>query len=219
MKNLTWIAKWIIVFIVAITVVDLAAVGYTYFVVSSALDDTLNSISLVVAEENCLDTNPDGDFADSQYYQILDLMAANCPLWLTYNGHGISRIDYGDGTYGYAAGEPTSLEQTASGVTLSSAIGNIYTAENKLYSGSGIGVSALTITCDGMADNACYSYASCPQRGHNIKISLTGYYNLRLIWPWAINASDNTGGGWYLNIPITREVTVVGMKFYKGKEE
>ena len=214
MKNLTWLGKAFLWFMLAITIVDLAALAYSFSVVSNSIDETLNSIAAIVAEENCIDTS-------TRLAEVKELMVGNCPLNLTYNAGGIRTIKDGSGTpVGYAPGKPTSLQQDIipGGATnsMSYAVGNI-DMDGSQYGGI---PSIELISSDG---KNCWSYETCPQRGQNITVKLTGYYTLRMMWPWAINAnatdvSERTAGGWYLNIPVTREVTVVGMKFYKGKE-
>lgn len=210
MKNLVWIGKVILLFVLALTVVDLVGMLYTFTTVSKALDSTLSSISMIVAEENCIDT--------TRVDEVKRLMVENCPLWLTYNDGGIRTIKENGKAVGYAPGKPTSLQQKANYSSSTNAVAEAM--RNIDNNDSSSSPKALVLTSSGYD---CWSYESCPQRGNNITVSLTGYYTFRVMWPWAINANatdaaEHTAGGIYLNIPITREVTVVGMKFYKGKE-
>lgn len=231
MRNLTWIARFILVFIAAITLVDLVSLLYTYTNVSHAMDDTLNTIAQIVAEENCLDNKVKDSSGTTQAYRAKEIMVDNCPLWLTYNNYGvegytISASDDDASIYnGYAAGKPTSLRQdygangwSTTSDKLSKAISNIDMSGGVTGAGNISGthrtstsIAALTLQSDDGSN--CWSYETCPQRGHNITIKLTGYYNTRILFPWL------RPEGLWINFPITREITVSGMKFYKGKGE
>lgn len=207
MENLSKIAKFFLIFIIALTAINLLSLGYTFLTVSKAMDATLDSIAMLVAEENCIDSS-------TRSNDVKTIMVNNCPLWLSYNDVGIKAIKGSNGTdiLGYAPGSPTSLQQDI-GYSSSDLDAKRAEAINHLN------YDLLELDSNG---NSCESYETCPQRGQPITVKLTGYYKFRLMWPWAINADadpgERTAGGIYLNIPITREVTVVGMKFYKGKE-
>lgn len=213
------------------TVVNIVSLLYTYTNVSHALDDTLDTIAGVVAEENCIDNYVRDSNGTTQLYRVQEVMVQNCPLWLTYNNNGVEAYDLsasdsmGTIRNGYAAGKPTSLRQdfgahgwTTTSNKLSEAISNIDMSGGITGAGNisgtrrtSISIAALTLTSDD--GSSCWSYAECPQRGHSITIKLTGYYNTRVLFPWL------RPEGLWINFPITREVTVTGMKFYKGKGE
>ena len=202
MHRVTWVAKGILGFILAVIAFDIIMLCYSFSVVSSAMDDTLDTISMMVAEENCLDSGTStakNIDKNSKLYSALSVMVENAPIWLVYNDLGMSS-DRDGGLW--IPNKPTNTQITRLQGRTDEAIKNVDLACLKLENTS-------------LKDSATYfSYASCPQRGKTIKVSLTGY--------WTIQVLPHFGKGapWdgSVKVPITRSVTVVGTKFYKGKQ-
>lgn len=200
MHRLTWVAKGLLGFVLAVMVFDIIMMCYSYSVVSSAMDDTLDTISSMVAEENCLDTiNGTATNTDSKYYAALTVMVQNAPIWLVYNNKGMSNDKDENGRWIPVA--PTNTQIDILQNQPDAAIKNIDTA-------------CLQLNDEEVSEEGkCFLYETCPQRGTPIKVSLTGYWTIRVL------PSFGNGSGWdgAIKVPITRSVTVIGTKFYKGK--
>ena len=202
MSRLTWVAKGLLGFVLAVIVFDIIMMCYTYSVVSGAMDDTLDTISAMVAEENCLDTvDGTGNNQDSKYYSALKVMVQNAPIWLVYNDKGMSTDQDENGRWIPVA--PTNTQIDMYNDDPDSAIANIDT-------------TCLTLNDEAVTEEGagtCFLYSTCPQRGETITVSLTGYWTVRVL------PHFGNGAGWdgAIRVPITRKVTVVGTKFYKGK--
>ena len=211
MHRFTWVAKGLLGFILAVIAFDIIMLCYSFSVVSSAMDDTLDTIAAMVAEENCLDKGLDGGKAikttvdpkvtiskDSNVYSALSVMVENAPIWLTYNQNGMSEIKDGSN---WIPKNPTNTQLTALQGKTDDAIKNV-------------DVNCLTLNGTSInSDITYFSYENCPQRGTPITVELTGY--------WTIQVLPHFGKGapWdgSVNFQIKRSVTVVGTKFYKGK--
>lgn len=202
MHRLAWVAKGLLGFVLAVMAFDIIMMCYSYSVVSSAMDDTLDTISSMVAEENCLDTiDGTATNSNSKYYSALKVMVQNAPIWLVYNDKGMSDDKDEKGRWMPVA--PTNTQIDVLRDDPDAAIVNIDTNCLKLNDSA--------VSSEGAGE--CFSYESCPQRGTPIKVSLTGYWTIRIL------PSFGNGSGWdgAIKVPITRSVTVIGTKFYKGK--
>lgn len=209
MQNLVRIGKFFLLFFIMIGVVDAALIGYTYVVSVNAMEDTLSSIALLVAEDNCLDygtatgvsiSSPE---ANSKLDSAKKLMASNATAWLCYNNAGFFNTDtktaYTFGREGRSM-KHTDI-QTDDCRDVSVAAANIDVANCLILSKT----TGATVT-----DTTLFSYLTCPQRGTPIVITLKANVNIHLL-----SIIPSFGN---VSIPIKREITVVGMKFYKGKD-
>lgn len=194
MRNLVKIGKFLLLFFVILILFDVAWVAYTYYVCSDAMDNTLENIALVVAEDNCID--------ESKLDSIKELMVKNAPIWLTYNNAGMGASDP------KFSSQPTNLIHT----DLNTAKNNITISTASSNSGE---FRALQLSdasdAEHLNDSKYYSYTTCPNRGETITITLNAKVNVYLL--------TLIPGIRQQSIPISKQVTVVGMKFYKGKEE
>lgn len=200
MYNLVKIGKAILLFFIMIAIVNIAILIYVYTTSVSALEDTLNNISLVVAEENCLDCGEDGTrldpTTDSKLYNVEKLMVENATQWLCYNDMGFSTSS--EFSRNWRSDWHTDV-QTDDCKNIEDAMQHI----NDEF---------LTFTADGYRNADMFSYEECPQRGEPITITLKANINIHLFFPIDINNAISN-----VSIPIERQVTVIGMKFYKGK--
>lgn len=206
MHNLVRIGKIFLLFFVMLGVVDAAILGYTYIVSVSAMEDTLSSIALVVAEDNCLDAglggSVDSPTADSKLAGIKELMASNATAWLCYNNTGFYQPSK-DTAYEFGrtsrSAEHTDI-QTDDCRDIQIAADNVSVRD----------CLVLSETAGGACDPDLYSYVDCPQRGEPIVITLNANINVHLL-----SIIPSFGN---VSIPVKREITVIGMKFYKGKD-
>lgn len=209
MHNLLRIGKFFLLFFIMIGVVDAAILGYTYIVSVNALEDTLSSIALLVAEDNCLDygtgsgysvTNPE---ANSKLASAKKLMASNATAWLCYNNAGFFAPQEGE-TYKFGRTSRSMSHtdiQTDDCRDLTAAASNV-DVTNCLILSENPGAATT--------DPNLFSYVECPQRGTPIVITLKANVNIHLL-----SIIPSFGN---VSIPVQREITVVGMKFYKGKD-
>lgn len=206
MHNLVRIGKGIIIFLIMLAVVDIVWLVYTYNVSINALEDTLSSIALVVAEDNCIDMGTgssatiNSPTADSKLYSIRKLMVENATAWLCYNDKGFSNTS--DSSNQVNRGSRSTYHtdiQTDDCRAIETAMKNIdMSYALNLEAGS-------NYTNDSM-----YSYTTCPQRGQTITITLKANVNVHLL-----SLIPSWGN---ISVPVERQITVIGMKFYKGKE-
>lgn len=218
MHNLVRIGKGIVIFLVMLAVVDVVWLVYTYTVSINALEDTLSSISLVVAEDNCLDAGT-GDKSspspDSKYYSIEKLMVENATAWLCYNEVGFgNKTDYKNKeNWNKDNNTDTGTAYNIDRGSRSTDHTDIQTDDLRDVAKAMDNIDetfALTLTTDTYSDGAMYSYVTCPQRGQAITITLKANINVHLL-----SFIPSWGN---VSIPVERQVTVIGMKFYKGKE-
>lgn len=199
MKNLIKLGKFFLIIFIALAVFDIAWLAYTFTLCSRAMDDTLSQIALVVAEENCLDATT-SDETQSKLYSIKKLMVENAPLWLTYNNDG---FDFENNSSNSRSASPTSIIQVDEDI----AIQNLAVSTD-----SSDGFLALTLSknVDINNDSTLYSYADCPQRGESITITLKANMLVRMFM-FGNPRFDQV-------IPMQKQITVIGMKFYKDKD-
>lgn len=209
MHNLVRIGKFFALFFIMIIVVDIAILGYTYIVSVNALEDTLSSVALLVAEENCLDygtasgANVNTPEVGSKLDSVRKLMASNATAWLCYNNNGFFNPKPDEA---YMFGRTSRSDkhtdiQTDDCRDVSTAAGNV-DVTNCLVLSKSTGAST--------ADASLFSYTTCPQRGTPIVITLKANINVHLL-----SIVPSFGN---VSIPVQREITVIGMKFYKGKD-
>lgn len=195
MRNLARIGKGILLFIIMLMVVDLVWFLYTYVVSVRAMEDTLSSIALIVAEDNCIDCgtgNKGNPSEDSKFYSVKKLMVENATAWLCYNNYGFDTA--GDANRKWRSAKHTDI-QTDDCREVKDAMNNI---------------NVDCIILNGEAnDSKMYSYIECPQRGESIDITLQARINVHLL-----SFIPSWGN---ISVPIKRETTVIGMKFYRGK--
>lgn len=197
MKNLIKIGKFLLWFLIILLAFNVIWIGYTYITCSNAMDDTLENIALIVAEDNCIDV--------SKMDSVRELMVKNAPIWLTYNAAGMNESGTGDPKI---SKQPTNIVQTSLATAKSNVmIDSNISGENQFL--------ALKMCSSGSTthnnDSSYYSYTTCPNRGQTITITLSANVNIYLL--------TMIPGIRQQSIPITKQITVVGMKFYKGKEE
>ena len=204
MQNFVRIGKGILLFIIMIAIVDLCWLGYTYIVSVNAMEDTLSNIALMVAEENCLDAgsgNKDNPSADSKLAYAKNLIASNATAWLCYNTDRFGTVEENKNKdFGRSSRSANHTDiQTDDCRDLAVAASNI-DVEHCLILGM----------TPGVIDDSLYSYVDCPQRGTPITVTLQADVNIHLL-----SFIKNFGN---VSIPVKREITVIGMKFYKGKD-
>lgn len=195
MYNLIKIGKFFLGFLILVILFDAALLGYTYIQCSHAMDNTLENIALIVAEDNCIDT-------DSKLDSIKELMIKNAPIWLTYNDEGMGGV----GQDARFSSKPTNLIRT----DLEQAKRNIDISTTSSGSNDFLALK-LSSSKDGDNEPKYYSYTSCPNRGTSITVTLSAKVNVYILTPWGVLSQQS--------IPISKQITVVGMKFYKGKGE
>lgn len=196
MKNLKRFGVLLLWMIIACIIIDLCFLGYTYLNCSRTVKDTLSNIALVVAEENCIST--DGNIEDSKYLQLKKMLVQNAPMWLTYNDSGPA-----SGNFGTFAKKPTNIQH----LDLDAAMDNVVWETGNV---TGNKYSAIKLSRDGSDKNesSLYSYLTCPQRGEPITIHIHAYVTTRA---YSFVSSFN------YQVPIHEKITVVGMKFYRGR--
>lgn len=195
MQNLSRIGKGILLFIIMLMVVDLVWLLYAYVISVRAMEDTLSSIALVVAEDNCIDMGTgtiEKPSDDSKLYSIQKLMVENATAWLCYNEDGFDTV--GDSNRNWRSANHTDI-QTDDCRIVETAMDNIN--------------MSFALCLNGTDNDSMYSYVSCPQRGESISITLQAKINVHLL-----SFIPSFGN---ISVPIKRETTVIGMKFYKGK--
>lgn len=197
MKNLKRFGVLLLVLTIGCLVVDIVYLLYAYTTCSKAIKDTLTNIALVVAEENCVST----DAADSTYVQIKKLLVENAPIWLVYNDDGTRTTKEHDD---WVSAKPTNIVHQSLEDAMSNVEWSIEDVDEKTYS-----AIKLTTSADETNEEVLYSYVTCPQRGTPITIHLSGYIHLK---------AYTMVGTFRYSIPIHEQITVVGMKFYKGKD-
>ena len=197
MKNLIKIGKFLLLYLIILMAFNVVWIGYTYITCSNAMDDTLENIALIVAEDNCIDT--------SKMDSVRELMVKNAPIWLTYNAAGMNEPGAGDPKF---SKQPTNIVQTS----LATAKSNVKISDSSSGDNEFL---ALKMCSSGSTTHSnssdYYSYADCPNRGQTITITLSANVNIYLLTMIPSIRQQS--------IPITKQITVVGMKFYKGKEE
>ncbi len=196
MQNLARIGKGILLFIIMLMVVDLVWFLYTYITSVRAMEDTLSSIALIVAEDNCIDKgtgNIEAPSSDSKLYSVQELMVENATAWLCYNNNGFDTTSSDSNRRWRSANHTDIQTDDCRDVTL--AMNNI----DMNYA----------LNLNGADNGDMYSYVDCPQRGQSIPITLQAKINVHLL-----SFIPSWGN---ISVPITRETTVIGMKFYKGK--
>lgn len=199
MHNLVKFGKGLLFFIIMLTVVDVIWLAYTYVTSVNALEDTLTSVALIVAEDNCIDQGTGSGDTSSKLYSVKKLLVENATAWLCYNEDGF----YNGGGTGMLDRSSRSAKHT-----------DVQTDDNRdpATAINNIDIDFAIHLGDADNDNKYYSYDTCPQRGEVIKITMKANVNIHILSPWTFAGFGN------ISIPIERETTVIGMKFYKGKD-
>lgn len=193
MHNLVKIGKIFLWFFIILILFDAVWIGYTYMSCSRAMDDTLENIALVVAEDNCID--------DSKADSIKELMVKNAPMWLTYNDDGMNAESADNPRL---SRKPTNVIHTS----LERAKNNVAWSASDTGSFLALKLSKSS-DASHRNDYSLYDYTTCPNRGESITITLSANVNVYLLSMFPQFRQQS--------IPISKQITVVGMKFYKGK--
>ena len=219
MKNLKRFAKILLITMLILIVGNIVVMTYAYITSTRALKDTLSSVALIVAEDNCISNDVDntGTVAvETKVDSLRKLLVSNSTIWLTYNttgsAHEGSNItdDPDEANRGNGGGlihsnvAPTNLAQATTSEAMSNLVWNTGAVDANTY-------SAIKLSLDGSNTNnpSLYSYLTCPQRGTPITVHLNATMKYRFITIF---------GTIDLSIPIHEQLTVVGMKFYRGRD-
>lgn len=193
MKNLKRFAKIILITAVILLVLNLVIMLYAYMTSVRLMKDTLSNISAIVSEENCI--------GEAQIGSINRLLVEHSNVWLTYNS-GKSG-NFAEDAFLYTGNGPTNTIQVDEGTAINNIAWNKGNVDEGTY-------SAVKISTDGSNtnDKNLYSYLSCPQRGTPITINLNAEVKGKFV---------SFFGFIDYAIPVHESITVVGMKYYRGR--
>lgn len=203
MENFKRFAKIVLIITIVLLVFNLFMLFYTYSTCKHAMKDTLSNVATIVAEKNCLE--------QTDVATLKKVMVSNAPIWLTYNAGGANKTEQKN-KLGYINAGPTNLIQVEN---IEDAINNIawtttdMNKTDKNYSAVQLStVSSNSSSNKKINDAGLYSIQSAPNRGTAIRVKLNANLNYRIITFF---------GAYNITIPMSDELTVIGMKFYKGK--